>query len=56
MSKKICFGDLSDSGMLGSKPVQTPMEQNLKLSETDGTLLDDPSVYRSLLEDFSTSL
>jgi hypothetical protein len=47
--RKYALKILSDSGMLGSKLVQTLMEQNLKLSETDGTLLDDPSVYRRLV-------
>uniref|UniRef100_A0A2N9IHN2 Uncharacterized protein n=1 Tax=Fagus sylvatica TaxID=28930 RepID=A0A2N9IHN2_FAGSY len=37
------------SGMLGSKLVHTPMEQNIKLSELDGVPLDDPSTYRRLV-------
>ena len=39
---------LSDSGMLGFKPVNTPMEQNLKLSQSGGDSLDDPLVYKRL--------
>jgi hypothetical protein len=35
--------------MLGSKPVVTPMEQNLKLSQSDGDALSDPSQYRRLV-------
>uniref|UniRef100_A0A2N9HC01 Reverse transcriptase Ty1/copia-type domain-containing protein n=1 Tax=Fagus sylvatica TaxID=28930 RepID=A0A2N9HC01_FAGSY len=38
-----------DSGMLASKPVATPMEQNLKMSQSTGDLLDDPSTYRRLV-------
>uniref|UniRef100_A0A2N9FDV6 Integrase catalytic domain-containing protein n=1 Tax=Fagus sylvatica TaxID=28930 RepID=A0A2N9FDV6_FAGSY len=37
------------SGMLGCKLVSTPMEQNLKLSQSDGDLLDDASLYRRLV-------
>uniref|UniRef100_A0A2N9G1F0 Reverse transcriptase Ty1/copia-type domain-containing protein n=1 Tax=Fagus sylvatica TaxID=28930 RepID=A0A2N9G1F0_FAGSY len=37
--RKYALDILSDSGMLGSKPVTTPMEQNLKLSASDDTLL-----------------
>uniref|UniRef100_A0A2N9GH85 Reverse transcriptase Ty1/copia-type domain-containing protein n=1 Tax=Fagus sylvatica TaxID=28930 RepID=A0A2N9GH85_FAGSY len=47
--RKYALDILTDSGMLGSKPVATPMEQNLKLSASDDTLLSDPSVYRRLV-------
>ena len=40
---------LSDTCMLGSKPVKTPMEQNLRLSKYEGQKLDDPSSYRRLI-------
>ena len=36
---------LKDGGLLGSKPVNFPMEQNVKLSDS-GELLKDPSHYR----------
>ena len=47
--RKYALDILSDSGMLGSKPVHTPMEQNAKLSASDGIPLDDPSSYRRLV-------
>jgi hypothetical protein len=47
--RKYALDILTDNGMLGSKPVATPMEQNLKLSASDDTLLSDPSVYRRLV-------
>jgi hypothetical protein len=47
--RKYALDILSDSGMLGSKPVVTPMEQNLKLSQSDGDILFDPSQYRRLV-------
>lgn len=40
---------LSDTGMLGSKHVKTPLEQNLRLSKNEGQKLDDPSSYRRLI-------
>jgi hypothetical protein len=39
---------LKDSGVLGAKPVNFPMKQNTKLSDT-GDLLKDPSQYRRLV-------
>ena len=47
--RKYALDILADSGMLGSKPVTTPMEQNLKLSALDDTLLSDPTIYRRLV-------
>ena len=47
--RKYALDILSDSGMLGSKPVVSPMEQNLKLSQSDGDILSDPSQYRRLV-------
>ncbi|KAH9786417.1 retrovirus-related pol polyprotein from transposon RE2 [Citrus sinensis] len=38
---------LKDGGFLGAKPVNFPMEQNIKLSDS-GELLKDPSQYRRL--------
>jgi len=39
---------LKDSGVLGVKPVNFPIEQNIKLFDT-GDLLKDPSRYRRLM-------
>ena len=47
--RKYSLEILSDSGLLGSKPVTTPMEQNIKLSALDGTPLEDASIYRRLV-------
>lgn len=35
--------------MLASKPVQFPMEQNLKLSRDDGVLISDPTIFQRLI-------
>jgi hypothetical protein len=40
---------LEDCGLLTSKPVNFPMEQNFKLSRHDGTLLTDPTSHRRLI-------
>ncbi|KAL5542134.1 hypothetical protein UlMin_009844 [Ulmus minor] len=34
---------------LGTKPINTPMEVNLKLSKDEGDLLEDPASYRRLI-------
>uniref|UniRef100_A0A2N9J5R8 Integrase catalytic domain-containing protein n=1 Tax=Fagus sylvatica TaxID=28930 RepID=A0A2N9J5R8_FAGSY len=38
-----------DLGYLGSKPVATPMEPNLKLMPDEGDFVDDPDTYRRLV-------
>ncbi|XP_040995181.1 uncharacterized mitochondrial protein AtMg00810-like [Juglans microcarpa x Juglans regia] len=48
--RKYALDILSDTGFLGYKSVKTPMEQHLKLSRTDGVLLDDPKSYRRVLQ------
>jgi hypothetical protein len=47
--RKYALEILQDSGLLASKPVTFPMEQNLKLSKHDGPLIDDPTSYRRLI-------
>ncbi|XP_059438634.1 uncharacterized mitochondrial protein AtMg00810-like [Corylus avellana] len=46
--RKYALEVLEDSGLLASKPVSFPMEQNLKLSKDVGDLLPDPTSYRRL--------
>ena len=40
---------LDDVGFLGAKPVDFPMEQNLKLINDQGEILNDASHYRRLV-------
>ncbi|KAL5559476.1 hypothetical protein UlMin_035687 [Ulmus minor] len=40
---------LQDMGYLGTKPINTPMEVNLKLSKDEGDLLENPALYRRLI-------
>ncbi|KAK3019009.1 hypothetical protein RJ639_003617 [Escallonia herrerae] len=47
--RKYALDILQDSGLLGVRPDKFPMEQNLKLTSTDGILLSDPTKYRRLI-------
>lgn len=46
--RKYALKVLSDVGLLGAKPSSFLMDQNLRLSKTDDTLLVDPLPYRIL--------
>uniref|UniRef100_A0A2N9GHQ2 Integrase catalytic domain-containing protein n=1 Tax=Fagus sylvatica TaxID=28930 RepID=A0A2N9GHQ2_FAGSY len=47
--RKYTLDILQDTGYLGSKPVATPMEPNLKLMPDEGDFIDDPDTYRRLV-------
>jgi hypothetical protein len=47
--RKYTLDILQDTGYLGSKPVATPMELNLKLMPDEGDFVDDPDTYRRLV-------
>ena len=40
---------LEETGLLGSKPVETPMDPNVKLYEDQGELLSNPERYCRLV-------
>ena len=40
---------LSETGFLRCKPASIPMDPNLKLTQNDGDLVDDQSIYRRLI-------
>ena len=46
--RKYTLDLLQDYGLLGSKPISTPMDYTLKISKDSGTPLDDVSIYRRL--------
>jgi len=47
--RKYALKVLEDTGMLASKPIQFPMEPNVKFSKDFGQILDDPTTYRRLV-------
>ena len=47
--RKYALELLFEAAFLGCKPTTIPMEQNLRLSQEDGDLVDDPSTYRRLI-------
>ena len=47
--RKYALDIIADTGLLGSKPVTIPLEQNHKLAGDKGPLLDDPKRYRRLV-------
>jgi len=47
--RKYALDILQDSGQIGDRPDKFPMEQNLKLTPTDGVVINDPTKYRRLV-------
>ncbi|XP_043710546.1 uncharacterized mitochondrial protein AtMg00810-like [Telopea speciosissima] len=47
--RKYTLDILNDCGLTGARPADFPMEQNLKLSDSTGEVLSEPSSYRRLV-------
>lgn len=47
--RKYTLDILHDAGLLACKLVAFPMEQNLRLTDDQGVLLNDPAVFRRLV-------
>ncbi|XP_065855377.1 uncharacterized mitochondrial protein AtMg00810-like [Euphorbia lathyris] len=47
--RKYTLDVLTEAGMLGCKPIDTPMEQNHHLATADGPSMPDPAQYRRLV-------
>ncbi|CAH9050651.1 unnamed protein product [Cuscuta epithymum] len=47
--RKYTLDILTEYGYLHSKPYTTPMDSKIKLSKNDGTVLENPKTYRTLI-------
>lgn len=47
--RKYTLDIISETGLLGAKPVSHPIEQNHTLALSESSLLSDPSRYRRLV-------
>ncbi|XP_019051682.1 PREDICTED: uncharacterized protein LOC109114067 [Nelumbo nucifera] len=47
--RKYVLDMLDETGLLGSKPVETPMDPNVKMTDSQGEPLEDPTRYQRLV-------
>ncbi|XP_072062294.1 uncharacterized mitochondrial protein AtMg00810-like [Arachis hypogaea] len=47
--RKYALDIITETGLLGAKPVAIPCEENHRLGSATGSLLSDPSIYRQLV-------
>jgi transposase InsO family protein len=47
--RKYVLDIISEAGLLGSKPISTPMDQNHQLARSEGELFSEPEKYRRLV-------